>query len=68
MGSNGQAAAAVEQQQDWEDCKENYQPLKSGRKPGALKENLLSEKKVSIEEQRRCANAQTEQKPSFLSE
>lgn len=50
MSDNGETVADV--QQDWELSKENYQPLKAGRKPGGLRDPSATEKKLSIDEQR----------------
>jgi hypothetical protein len=50
MSDSGEAVAA--QQHDWELSKENFQPLKSGRKPGGLKLSAASAEKLSIEEQK----------------
>lgn len=51
MTGNGQPA--VEEQPEWELSKENYQPLKTGRKSGGLKEPLATAQNLSIDEQRK---------------
>ena len=38
---------------DWEQSKENFQPLKAGRKPGALKDATAELRKQELEETRR---------------
>lgn len=45
--------AGLQPAEDWENAKENFQPLKAGRKPGALKDTTADLKKQCIEEQRR---------------
>lgn len=44
-----------ETQNDWELSKENFQPLKAGRKCGGLKDNTTELRKQLVEEQRRHA-------------
>ena len=39
--------------QDWETAKENFQPLKAGRKPGGLKDAAVELRAKGVEEQRR---------------
>ena len=50
MNDDGETVAV--QQQDWELSKENFQPLKAGRKPGGLKDPAAGGQKLSVEEQR----------------
>jgi len=50
MSDSGETVAA--QQHDWELSKENFQPLKSGRKPGGLKNSDASAEKIPIEQQK----------------
>jgi hypothetical protein len=50
MSDSGETVAA--QQHDWELSKENFQPLKAGRKPGGLKNSAASAEKLSIEQQK----------------
>lgn len=38
--------------QDWELCKENFQPIKAGRKPAGLKDPIAISGSASLEEQR----------------
>jgi hypothetical protein len=38
---------------DWELSKENYQPLKSGRKPAGLRDAAAESKKATVDEQRK---------------
>lgn len=42
--------------QDWELSKENFQPLKAGRRPGGLRDNTAELRKQLVDEQRRRAN------------
>ena len=47
------AGAAEPAAADWENCKENFQPLKAGRKPGALRDCTADLRRQAMEEQRR---------------
>lgn len=38
---------------DWELAKENFQPLKAGRKPGGLRDNTAELRSAAVEEQRK---------------
>ena len=42
-------------QQDWELSKENFQPLKAGRKASGLRDNTAELRKQLVEEHKRCA-------------
>lgn len=50
MSDAGEAVAA--QQPDWELSKENFQPLKAGRKPGGLQIRPDAEEELSTDQQR----------------
>jgi hypothetical protein len=50
MSDSGETVAS--QQHDWELSKENFQPLKAGRKPGGLKNPVASAEKLSTEQQK----------------
>lgn len=39
---------------DWEASKENFQPLKTGRKAAALRDSTAELRTAAIEERRRC--------------
>lgn len=43
---------------DWETSKENFQPLKAGRKPGGLKDSTVELRKAQLEAQRRQGTGQ----------
>lgn len=40
---------------DWEASKENFQPLKTGRKAAALRDSTAELRTAAIEERRKCA-------------
>jgi hypothetical protein len=51
MGNNDQVPAAG--YKDWELSKENFQPLKGGRKTYGLQDPVASVEKLSVEERRK---------------
>lgn len=51
MGNNGQVPAVG--YETWELSKENFQPLKSGRKTQGLKDPVASMENLSVEERRK---------------
>lgn len=56
MAARASEFAATTESADWEQSKENFQPLKAGRKPGALKDATVDLRKQEIEENRRWAS------------
>lgn len=57
MAAAEEPAAAPQQGQDWEASKENFQPLKAGRKAAGLvlRDSTAELRTQAIEAKRRCA-------------